>query len=242
MIAVVTGTERGLGLALATLLSEREDTVYATCQRRSPELDALEAHVIEGIDVSDDESVARLAGEVAAPRIDLLISNAGLNAHSGGHADADTARMVREFEVNTLGAVRLVRTLLPKLGRGAKIALVSTGAGAAVPCGAPAHGEHYGYRMSKGALNVYGATLALDVADAGIAVVVLNPGPMDTKHFRDALAAGRTDAGYRAVPASAVAPGMLAQIDALTVETSGGWIDAHGDPVQRAHGATDAPK
>jgi NAD(P)-dependent dehydrogenase (short-subunit alcohol dehydrogenase family) len=139
--------------------------------------------------------------------------------------------MAREYQVNTLGAVRLVRTLLPKLGRGAKIALISTGPGAAVPCGAPANGEHYGYRMSKGALNVYGSTLALDLRDDGIAVVLLHPGALDTKHFRDALAASRSAAAYAAKPASAVAPGLLEQIDALTVESSGRWIDEHGRPV-----------
>jgi NAD(P)-dependent dehydrogenase (short-subunit alcohol dehydrogenase family) len=230
VIALVSGAERGLGLALVTRLAARGDTVYATCQERSPELDALGVHVLEGIDVSSDDSVARLAGDVG-DRVDLLISNAGLNAYSGGPDDADTGRMAREFDVNALGAVRLVRTLLPKLGHGAKIALVSTGAGARVPCGAPANGEHYGYRMSKGALNVFGASLALDLRPRGIAVTLLSPGPMDTRHFRDAAAASRSGTTYEARPAADVAPALLARIDSLTLETSGRWIDEHGDEI-----------
>jgi NAD(P)-dependent dehydrogenase (short-subunit alcohol dehydrogenase family) len=228
MIALVAGSERGLGLALCTLLAARGDRVFATCQQRSPELDALGVDVIEGIDVSSDESVARLAEEVDAPRLELVISNAGVNTYSGGYRAPDPQRMLREYDVNALGAVRLVHTLDPKLGDGAKIAFISTGAGAAVPCDAPAGNEHYGYRMSKGALNVYGASLALDVRERGIAVVLLNPGPMDTKHFRDALAASRSGAIHQAQPAEAVAPALLAQIDALTLETTGRWIDGRG--------------
>lgn len=228
--ALVTGAERGLGLAFCGLLAARGDEVYATCLEPSAELAPLGVTVIEGIDVGSEASVARLATEVRAESLQLLISNAGVNTHSGGFAGADTGRMVREYEVNALGAVRLVRTLLPKLGRGSKIAMISTGPGAAVPCGAPAGGEHYGYRMSKGALNVYGTTLAEDLRPEGIAVVLLSPGTMDTKHLRDALAASRRDAAVAQAP-DAVAPALVAQIEALTLATSGGWIDARGRPV-----------
>jgi NAD(P)-dependent dehydrogenase (short-subunit alcohol dehydrogenase family) len=232
MTALVTGTERGLGLAFCRLLAARGERVYATCQKRSAELDALGIDVIEGIDVGRDDSVARLADEVDAPDLDLVISNAGFNAYSGGFANADPKRMLREYNVNTLGTVRVVRTLLPKLRSGAKLAITSTGAGAAVPCGAPANGEHYGYRMSKGALNVYGSTLAEDLRSDGIAVVLLNPGAMDTKHFRDALRASRSDVGYEPKTADDVAPALLARIDELTLETSGRWIDGQGKPVR----------
>jgi NAD(P)-dependent dehydrogenase (short-subunit alcohol dehydrogenase family) len=230
---LVTGTERGLGLAFCRVLSARGDRVFATCQERSPELDALDVEVIDGIDVGRDDSVARLAAEIDTPALDLIISNAGFNAYSGGFADADPQRMLREYNVNTLGTVRVIRTLLSKLGRGAKVAITSTGSGAAVPCGAPAHGEHYGYRMSKGALNVYGSTLAEDLHADGIAVVLLSPGSMDTKHLRDALAASRFDAGYaaQAKTADEVAPELLAQIDRLTLDTSGLWLDGTGQQV-----------
>ena len=187
--------------------------------------------VLEGVDVGSDESVARLATEVDAERVDLLLSNAGVNRYSRGYADADTERMLQEYNVNALGAVRLVRTLLPKLGAGSKIALVSTGAGAAVPGGAGAGGDHYGYRMSKGGLNVLGATLGHDLRPLGIAVVLLNPGSLDTKHMRDAMAASKTARAWPMIPPEEAAPGVLAQIDALTLETSGRWVDRFGEPV-----------
>jgi NAD(P)-dependent dehydrogenase (short-subunit alcohol dehydrogenase family) len=56
-ISLVTGANRGIGLAICTQLKARGDDVVAVCRTPSPELSALGIDIVEGIDVSDDESI-----------------------------------------------------------------------------------------------------------------------------------------------------------------------------------------
>ena len=119
--------------------------------------------VIPGIDVSSDELVAKLAGAVGPHKIDRLLSNAGINHGSGGPGDADTTKMLNEFNVNVLGGIRVVRTLLPLLAPGARLGFISTGRGAAQVNPDPANGINYGYRITKAGLNMYVALLAQDL-------------------------------------------------------------------------------
>jgi len=57
---LVTGANRGIGLALCQLLRQRGDEVVAVCRTSSPELDALGVDVVTGVEVTSDESVAKL--------------------------------------------------------------------------------------------------------------------------------------------------------------------------------------
>jgi NAD(P)-dependent dehydrogenase (short-subunit alcohol dehydrogenase family) len=229
-VALVAGADRGLGSALATALAERGDEVWAACLHSAPDLTGRGIRVVEGIDVSSDDSVAELRTALGSTRLDVLISNAGINESSGGPWDADTTAMVREFNVNALGAVRLVRTLLPLLAPRAKIAMVSTGRGAAAQNPDPANGMSYGYRISKAALNMYGALLAQDLRAQGIAVVLLNPGPINTDLMRRIVAAGKSSLDPSSLPsAQDVAPQLLLRIDELTPERSGRWVNLSGE-------------
>ena len=212
---VITGANRGIGLAMASQLAERGETVIAVCRSRSPELDALKIRVEDGVDVTDDGAVAQLAERLGDVKIDLLINNAGLLTNETLE-DMNFDRIRQQLEVNTLGPLRVSAALLPKMSQGSKIALVTSRMGSVAD---NTSGSRYGYRISKCALNMAGTSLAHDVKDRGIAVALLHPGYVKT---------GMTHNTGNVEPPEA-ARGLIARIDALTLETSGGFWHANGE-------------
>jgi NAD(P)-dependent dehydrogenase (short-subunit alcohol dehydrogenase family) len=79
-------------------------------------------------------------------------------------------------------------------------------------------GGAYGYRMSKAALNMAGKSLALDLRDRGVTVAILHPGMVKTDMI----------GGHGQVEPEDAARGLLARVDALTPETTGGFWHANG--------------
>lgn len=76
-ICVVTGADRGIGQALCRLLQQRGETVLAVCLESTSTLGDEGVEVAAGIDVTDSESITRLAAQVGHRNIDILINNAG---------------------------------------------------------------------------------------------------------------------------------------------------------------------
>jgi NAD(P)-dependent dehydrogenase (short-subunit alcohol dehydrogenase family) len=232
---LVTGSNKGIGLGVVAAYAERGDTVFAACRASSPELDALGVRVVEGIELTSDAAVARLADAVAPEGIDVLVCNAAVNSDSPGLEDIEVARLAYMLDVNTLGCVRVVLTLLPHLRPGAKIMLVAIGEQALNGLVVPTHSlGNYGYRMSKAALTSFGAGLARDVRDRGISVVISSPGAVDTPMLRQVFAEGRTS--QRVVDAAQdlydVGRLFRDRLDELTLEDSPAWQSRPtGEPV-----------
>ena len=179
MKVLVIGANRGIGLELTRQVQARGDEVFAVCRRVSAELEASGATVIDGVDVTDEEGIARL--QAAAPeRIDLLIHNAGvLSRQSLDNLDLEAMR--RQFEVNALAPLRVTAALRDRLGRGSTIAVVSSRMGSVSD---NTGGSAYGYRMSKAAANIMAVSLSRDLADEGVAVAILHPGWVRTEMTR----------------------------------------------------------
>ena len=215
-IAVVTGANRGIGLALTLLLRQRGYTVLAACRRSSPALDACGAEVIDGVDVSDADGIATLVRAVGDRTVDLLVNNAGILAwdERAGALDVDAIR--RQFEVNALAPLRVTMALRPALKRGSKVALITSRMGSIED---NTSGGAYGYRMSKAALNMAGKSLAHDLEADGIAVAILHPGMVKTDMIR----------GHGQVEPADAAKGLVARIDALTLETTGSFWHQNGE-------------
>ena len=214
-VVCITGANRGIGLEMARRFQERGDQVIAACRRPSAELADLGVEVVDGIDVADDASVARLVEAAGERRIDVLINNAGILTRESLD-DLDFDRMRSQFEVNSLGPLRVTAALRHNLGEGSKVAIVTSRMGSIDD---NTSGGRYGYRMSKAAVNMAGRSLAHDLADAGIAVVILHPGFVRTE---------MTDhQGLVDAPESAA--GLIARIDELTLETSGTFRHANGE-------------
>lgn len=211
---LITGANRGIGLALARRYHERGDTVIAACRRSSKALDALGVRVETGVELTDDDH-APLARRLEGTPIDVLVCNAGILRQST--LDALDLQSIREqFEVNTLGPLKLVAALRDQLPRGAKIALITSRMGSIAD---NTSGGSYGYRMSKAALNMAGASLAHDLRRAGVAVVLLHPGYVKTDMTGDSGDATPDEA----------ARGLIARIDELSMETSGSFHHARGE-------------
>ena len=133
---LVTGTSRGIGLELARQLHARGDTVIAACRTSTPELDAVGCEVVDGIDVASDDVGKALDAALGDRTLDVVVNNAGLLRH-GRLDDLDLDGAAAQFQVNTLGPLRMTSALLPRLGSGAKVAIVSSRAGSIgdKPCG-----------------------------------------------------------------------------------------------------------
>ncbi len=211
---VVTGANRGIGLELVRQRAEGNHVV-AVCRRSSPELDALGVRVEAGVDVTDAASVRALAERLAGARVDVLVNNAGLLTREGLD-DLDFDRIERQMQVNAYGPLRLSAALAPRMAEGGKLALVTSRMGS---IGDNTSGGAYGYRMSKAALNMAGASLANDLRPRGIAVAILHPG-----FVRTDMTGGRGN-----VEASEAARMLWERIDALTLETSGSFWHANGE-------------
>ena len=211
---LITGSSRGIGLELARQLRDRGDAVIAACRRPTPALEALGVRVEAGVDVSDGGAVADLARRLEGVGLDWLINNAGiLRRKALGSVDYDSA--LRQFEVNALGPLRVTEALLPNLSEGSKVAIVTSRMGSI----ADNHsGGHYGYRMSKAAVNMAGVSLARDLAPRKIAVCLLHPGYVATD-----MTEGRGTVG----PAVAAA-GLIGRIDELRLATTGSFWHADG--------------
>ena len=213
-VALVTGANRGIGLELCRQLRARQDVVIAVCRKSSPDLDALGVRVEADVDVTNDASLVALAGRLSGAPIDLLINNAGI-LEPGGLGDLDLTSVVRQFEVNALGPLRVTFAMLPLLAAGSKIAIVTSRMGSIAD---NASGGYYGYRMSKAAVNAAGVSLARDLRARRIAVALLHPGMVKTDMT-----------GQNGIAPEESVRGLLARIDALELQTSGTFWHATGE-------------
>ncbi len=213
--ALVTGANRGIGLELCRQLSKSGWTVIGVCRSPSADLQQLGVRVESGIDVTSDTDVADLAARLEGLRLDLLVNNAGLLS-SETLGDLDFDRIRRQFEVNSLGPLRVTHSLLANLGKGSKVAIITSRMGSIAD---NTSGSRYGYRMSKAAVNMAGMSLSQDLRGSGIAVAILHPGFVRT---------GMTG-GQGLIDADESAAGLLARIDALTLESSGGFWHSNGE-------------
>lgn len=213
---VVTGCNRGIGFELCRQLKERGERVIGVCRHASGVLVELGVEVVESIDVGDDESMASLHNALADIEIDVLINNAGILTRETLD-DLDFDRMRRQFEVNTLGPLRVTSTLLDRLRAGGKVGIVSSRVGSIADNGS---GGMYGYRVSKAAVNMVGVNLAHDLRDRGIAVMLLHPGLVATEMT-----------GYQGIKAADAASGLIARLDELTLDTTGTFWHANAEPL-----------
>jgi NAD(P)-dependent dehydrogenase (short-subunit alcohol dehydrogenase family) len=213
---LVTGANRGIGYEFCRQLQAQGNTVIAVCRTASDELRQLGVALEEGVDLTSDASVADLRTRLGGRAIDVLINNAGiLKRVTLENLDFDSIR--EQFEVNALGALRLTHALLPNLQAGAKVVLMTSRMGS---IGDNTSGSSYGYRMSKVALSMAGKSLAHDLKGRGIAVAILHPGLVQTR-MTNFTPGGIT-------PEESV-KGLLARIEALTLENTGSFWHANGE-------------
>jgi NAD(P)-dependent dehydrogenase (short-subunit alcohol dehydrogenase family) len=236
---LITGSNRGIGLALTRRYLAAGDFVYATC--RAPDT-AGSLHDLEvehpdriamlPLDTLDRDSRERLRDEVAERdgAIDVLINNAGvyvndtdLGPESIHHTirGFDPDRSIEFFRTNTVSHLAVTRVLLPLIEKGSepRIAFLSSGLGSIER--KKGGGVEYSYSASKAALNMFARVLASELTPQGILVVTLDPGWV------------KTDMGTSAAPLEPepVAEGLYRVIRDLDRSRSGMFVNWRGESV-----------
>lgn len=212
---VITGANRGIGLALCEEYLMRGETVYATCRKTTPKLSETNAHVIEGVDITCEQGIKILQNALSDVSINVLINNAGL-LHGDTLESLNHKEILQQFEINAVAPLLVTEALLPKLTEGAKVALITSRMGSMSDNGS---GGQYGYRMSKAALNAAGVSLAQDLKPKGFAVALLHPGFVQTE---------MVDFNGDVAPVVA-AKRLVSRIDNLTLDNSGQFWHANGE-------------
>jgi NAD(P)-dependent dehydrogenase (short-subunit alcohol dehydrogenase family) len=181
-VVVVTGGNSGIGLATARAFRAEGAKVVVT-GRDEATLEAVGRELAgDGLalrsDASSSEDVEALVRQVRERfgRIDVLFVNAGI-AKFAPVDESSEALFDETFDVNVRGAYFLVQKALPLMNAGASIVLNAT---ALVDLGMPGSSI---YSASKAALASLGKTLAAELAERGIRVNVVNPGPITTPIF-----------------------------------------------------------
>lgn len=180
--AVVTGASSGIGAATVRALRSSGWDVVAVA-RREDKLQTLAAETgaqVITADVTDDDSVARMAQEVlTGGGVDALINNAGAAFGADSVASGKLGDWEAMYSVNVLGALRVTQAFLPALresGRGSILMLTSTAAMAAYEGGA-------GYCAAKSAEQALAETLRLEEAENNVRVIEILPGMVKTEEF-----------------------------------------------------------
>ena len=226
---LVTGANRGIGLEFVKQYADSGWQVLACC--RSPEsaseLMNMAAdyqgrlHIIP-LDVSNQESITRLAAQLKGEKIDVFINNAGVYSSSGklDSSAIDVEAWQHSFAVNSIAPIKLVEALQENILMGSKkaIALITSKMGSMADNGS---GGSYLYRSSKAALNAVGKSLAIDLAIQKIMVGIYHPGWVLTD----------MGGGNALISAQQSVSGMRRQIDSLNPETSGQFVSYDGQSI-----------
>lgn len=215
---LVTGANRGIGLAFARALVARGDAVIGTVRRPEDAADLSSAGArLEELEVTDDTSVGALAEHLAGQPIDMILNNAGILRRDRLDS-TDPATLLRQFDVNALGPLRVVRALLPnlKLAAHPKIVNITSRMGSIAD---NASGGFYGYRASKAALNAVTKSLAVDLSPWP--VVCIHPGYVRT----------RLTNHQGEVTAEEAVEKMLVLIDKLDAASSGKFFHRDGHEI-----------
>lgn len=177
--AVVTGGTSGIGRAVVSRLVDEGAHVFVT-GRRQAELDSVTSELGAGVtgiagDVSNLDDLDRLYAAVAerGEGLDVVVANAGGGAFST-LADLEPEDFDHTFGINVRGTVFTVRKALPLLNTNASV--VVTGSTSA----ARATASFGVYSASKAAIRQFSRVWAVELADRGIRVNTVTPGPTET--------------------------------------------------------------
>ena len=220
----ITGTTRGIGLALVRQFLEAGSKVFATA--RHPKSNALQslkaAHGDElqllTLDVTNSTEIQAAVTSLAGQPVNLLINNAGLYQSRADDVESLAAQTwLQEFHVNAIAPFMVTRALRGNLAAAddALVAMISSKMGSMSD---NTSGGAYSYRSSKAALNAVTVCLAQDLAGDGTRVVALHPGWV------------RTDMGGANAPvdASQSASGLRKVMIGIDEAQNGGFFDYTG--------------
>jgi NAD(P)-dependent dehydrogenase (short-subunit alcohol dehydrogenase family) len=215
---LITGANRGIGLALTQEYLTNGWHVIAVCRKTSSELSETAAQVITGVDVTKPADVQALAEQLAAIKLDVLINNAGI-LHGDHLGEIAYENLTQQFLVNAQAPLQVTEALLGHLNVGAKIAFITSRMGSIAD---NSSGGYYGYRMSKAALNAAAKSLSLDLKPRGVAVALLHPGYVQTAMVNFGGDISAAESAHR----------LTLRIAELNLNNTGGFWHSNGEHLE----------
>ncbi|KAI5889967.1 NAD(P)-binding protein [Schizophyllum commune H4-8] len=238
-VYLVTGTNRGLGLALVRILTARPNVViYATARKLhdATDLQALtdesagKLRLVElqsGDGQAHEAVIARIKAEVG--RLDVVIANAGMVSHIGPMLEMPVQALRDHLEVNTIGPFVLFKAAYPLLETShGKFAVISSWLGG--ERGAKSPFGFTAYATSKAAVNFLVRRMHTECPD--ITALALHPGSVDTGMSDYTRKQDSRLAKAPRISPEESARGMLeGVIDSATREMHGGklWAKQEGE-------------
>ena len=219
MNVLVIGGSRGIGLELVRQYRAERARVTATA-RSAPALDALRAlgATAIGLDVASAESASRLAWQIDGEAFDVVMHCAGVyGPRSAGMEPPTDAEFAEVMNINVLGAMRVLPSVVDALAPGARLAVLSSRMAAIGP--RTAH-QGWLYRASKAALNSVLKDASLMLAGRCICVS-LHPGWVQTE---------MGGSGADITPEQS-ASDLRRVIDGLTPADNGRFLNHDGSPI-----------
>lgn len=216
---LVIGASRGIGVELVNQLSAKGHCIYATCRKPTNELNKINLNggsIIEDIDVAEDSVSDKLKKCLNGIKIDWCINNSGI-LHEESLSDMNYDTMRQQFEVNTLGPLRIYKGVESSLVSGSKMFILTSRMGSVTD---NTSGGMYGYRVSKAGVNMVGKSLAVDLQPKGIAVMLLHPGMVATD---------MTAAYGGGISTKESVLGLIARMESLTISNTGKFFHQNGE-------------
>jgi len=229
---LITGANRGIGLALSEVSLKQGWNVIATIRNSSSAaaLTSLGERFlgqlrVEVMDVTKDQSVSAIAEKLGSTPIDILVNNAGvIGPEKQSSREMDFAGFADTLAANTIAPLRVAQAFLPSLESAAreagiaKIATITSAMGSL----ADTSPDHLAYRASKAAVNKLMQGLATDMKASKIAVFLLHPGWV------------RTDMGGEGadIDATTSATGIFNEVSKRGLTETGSFFNYAGDAIR----------
>jgi NAD(P)-dependent dehydrogenase (short-subunit alcohol dehydrogenase family) len=186
-VALVTGAGRGIGRSVALALAGRGAMVAAVARGEEAIRSVAEEIVQAGgqslalpVDVSRFDAMAAAVAQVEARwgPIDILVNNAAITGPIGPTAEVAPELWAEAIDVNLVGAFYVARAVLPGMIRSGWGRIINVSSGAAFGTGIPRMSS---YSVSKAGMEMLTRALASELGNAGVAVVAVSPGVVDTE-------------------------------------------------------------
>ncbi len=224
---LITGANRGIGLALTHACLRRDDQVIACCRdpynaRALHQLSEIYPNLsIHQLDVSRGEDYLHLKHAIGDQAIDLLVANAGvLGPQLQGFGQVDYHAWAEVFAINSMAPLRLAEHFFDNLKDSERRTLVCISS-VMGSIDLNQEGGSYLYRSSKAALNAVVKSLAIDLAGDGVHVLAIHPGWVKTQMGGEGAV----------VEADECAVTLLETLDRLPAGTSGQFLSYDGKPL-----------
>ena len=191
---LVTGCSSGIGLATCHVLSRNNFMTYGTVRNLSKAKKIEDLIDREGLplkilhlDVNNDQSIKLAVKRVLSEtgRLDVLINNAGYGMF-GPIEEITTQEVKKQFETNFFGTIRVIKAIVPimrKQGNGIIVNISSMVGRFGVPL-------NFAYVSSKFAVEGLSESIAFELEEFGIRVIVIEPGVVKSDFFQNVRVKG----------------------------------------------------